>query len=137
VRAGNYVFNDLMQLDHGIANEDQLALSVLCTVVSTNGGGRVTIDGGTKTFSGDAGAVGMGRAVPGTIARAMYRAIFVERMNEEHGIARTEENVKLGEKVRFFPYHACTCANLNNQIVGFRGERVEVVWDVRARGLRT
>jgi D-serine deaminase-like pyridoxal phosphate-dependent protein len=137
VRAGNYVFNDLMQLDHGIANEDQLALSVLCTVVSTNGGGRVTIDGGTKTFSGDAGGVGMGRAVPGTIARAMDRQIFVERMNEEHGIARTEENVKLGEKVRFFPYHACTCANLNNQIVGFRGERVEVVWDVRARGLRT
>jgi D-serine deaminase-like pyridoxal phosphate-dependent protein len=136
-RAGNYVFNDLMQLDHGIANDDQLALSVLCTISSTNGSGRVTIDGGTKTFSGDTGGVGTGRAAPASIARAVDRKIFVERLNEEHGMARAEENVKLGEKIRFFPYHACTCANLNDEIIGFREERVEVVWSVQARGLRT
>lgn len=137
VRAGNYVFNDLLQLDNGIANEDQLALSVLCTVASTNGSGRLTIDGGTKTFSGDTGGVGGGRAVPAAIARAVDRQIFVERLNEEHGMARTDEDVKLGEKIRFFPYHACTCANLNDEIIGFRDNRVEVVWPVRARGLRT
>lgn len=137
VRAGNYVFNDLMQLDHGIASEDQLALSVLCTVASMAGGGRLTIDGGTKTFSGDAGGVGTGRAVPASIARAVDRRIFVDRLNEEHGMARTEEDVKLGEKIRFFPYHACTCANLNDEIIGFRGELIEEVWRVQARGLRT
>jgi D-serine deaminase-like pyridoxal phosphate-dependent protein len=136
VRAGNYVFNDLMQLDHGIASEDQLALSVLCTVVSKHAGGHLTIDGGTKTFSGDAGGVGTGRAAPANIARAVDRKVFVERLNEEHGVARTEEDVKLGEKVRFFPYHACTCANLSDEIIGFRGERVEAVWPVSARGLR-
>ena len=137
VRAGNYVFNDLMQLDNGIASKDQLALSVLCTVASTNGSGHLTIDGGTKTFSGDTGGVGTGRTVPAAIARAVDRRIFVERLNEEHGMARTEEVVKLGEKIRFYPYHACTCANLNDEIIGFRDERVEVVWPVRARGLRT
>ncbi len=137
VRAGNYVFNDLMQLDHGIATEDQLALSVLCTVTSTSGSGRLTIDGGTKTFSGDAGGVGTGRAAPASIARAVDRRIFVERLNEEHGMARSDEPVKLGEKIRFFPYHACTCANLNDEIIGFRGERIEQVWRVQARGLRT
>ena len=137
VRAGNYVFNDLMQLDNGIASEDQLALSVLCTVASSKGSGRLTIDGGTKTFSGDTGGVGTGRAAPATIARAVDRRIFVERLNEEHGMARTDEDVKLGEKIRFYPYHACTCANLNDEIIGFREERVEVVWPVRARGLRT
>ena len=47
-------------------------------------------------------------------------------------MARADEKVKLGEKIRFFPYHACTCANLNDEIVGFRGERVEVVWAVQA-----
>jgi D-serine deaminase-like pyridoxal phosphate-dependent protein len=137
VRAGNYVFNDLMQLDNGIASEDQLALSVLCTVASKTGGGRLTIDGGTKTFSGDAGGIGTGRATPAVIARAVDRRIFVERLNEEHGMARTEEDVKLGEKIRFFPYHACTCANLSDEIIGFRGELVEEVWRVQARGLRT
>ncbi len=137
IRAGNYVFNDLMQLDHNIAGADQLALSVLCTVASANGAGRLTIDGGTKTFSGDNGGVGTGRAAPATIARAVDRRIFVERLNEEHGMARTEDAVKLGEKIRFFPYHACTCANLNDEISGYRNERVEVVWTVQARGLRT
>jgi D-serine deaminase-like pyridoxal phosphate-dependent protein len=137
VRAGNYVFNDLMQLDHGIAREDQLALSVLCTVTSKSSGGRLTIDGGTKTFSGDAGGIGTGRAVPAAIARAVDRKIFVDRLNEEHGMSRAEEDVKLGEKIRFFPNHACTCANLNDEIIGFRGEKVEEVWRVQARGLRT
>jgi D-serine deaminase-like pyridoxal phosphate-dependent protein len=139
VRAGNYVFNDLMQLDNGVAKEEQLALSVLCTVVSKTGtgGGRLTIDGGSKTFSGDAGGVGTGGAAPPATARAVDRQIFVERLSEEHGVARTGEEVKLGEKIRFFPYHACTCVNLSDEIIGFRGERVEVVWPVRARGLRT
>ena len=137
VRAGNYVFNDLMQLDHGIAREDQLALSVLCTVVSANANGRLTIDGGTKTFSGDASGIGTGRAAPATIARAVDRRIFVERLNEEHGVARTEDPAKLGEKIRFFPYHACTCAHLSDEIIGFRDEHVEVIWRVQARGLRT
>jgi D-serine deaminase-like pyridoxal phosphate-dependent protein len=137
VRAGNYVFNDLMQLDGAIANEDQLALSVLCTVVSGNGGDRLTIDGGSKTFSGDAGGVRAGQTRPPVIARSADRRIFVDRLSEEHGVARAEEGFKLGEKIRFFPYHACTCANLSDEIVGFRGERVEVVWPVRARGLRT
>jgi len=110
---------------------------VLCTVASKTGGGRLTIDGGTKTFSGDAGGIGTGRAVPAAIARAVDRRIFVERLNEEHGMARAEVDVKLGEKIRFFPYHACTCANLNDEIIGFRGELVEEVWRVQARGLRT
>jgi D-serine deaminase-like pyridoxal phosphate-dependent protein len=137
VRAGNYVFNDLMQLGNGVASEEQLALSVLCSVVSKTSGDRLTIDGGSKTFSGDAGGVGGGGTLPAAIARAVDRRIFVERLSEEHGIARTEEDVKLGEKIRFFPYHACTCANLSDEIIGFRGERVEVVWPVLARGLRT
>jgi D-serine deaminase-like pyridoxal phosphate-dependent protein len=137
VRAGNYVFNDLMQLDSGTADEDHLALSVLSTVVSTNVRGCLTIDGGSKTFSGDAGGVGTGRTAPVAIARAVDRRISVDRLNEEHGMAHSDQAVKLGEKIRFYPYHACTCANLSDEIIGFRGERVEVVWPVRARGLRT
>jgi len=52
-------------------------------------------------------------------------------------MARADEAVELGEKIRFYPFHACTCANLTNEIVGVRGGRVETVWTVAARGLRT
>jgi D-serine deaminase-like pyridoxal phosphate-dependent protein len=133
-RAGTYVFNDLMQLAHG-SKEEQLALTVLCTVVSNNAPGRLTVDGGSKTFSGD---VPRGAGSAPTIARALDRNILVERLSEEHGVACMEGGgVQLGEKIRFVPYHVCTCVNLSDQIVGFRGDRVETVWTVAARGLRT
>jgi D-serine deaminase-like pyridoxal phosphate-dependent protein len=128
VRAGTYVFNDLMQLGLETASEEQLALTVLCTVVSSTANGRVTIDGGSKTFSGDRG--------PAEIARALDRPIFVERLSEEHGMARATGEVALGEKIRFVPYHACPCVNMTDEVFGVRGDRVETIWPVRARGLR-
>ena len=132
-RAGTYVFYDLMHLGSGTATEDQLALSALCTVVSRRTPDRLTIDGGSKTFSGDRGA---GMNAP-EVARAVDRRVHVDRLTEEHGMARADEPVELGEKIRFYPFHACTCANLTDEIVGVRGGRVETVWTVAARGLRT
>ena len=136
-RAGTYVFYDLMHLGAGTATEDQLALSALCTVVSRRTPGRLTIDGGSKTFSGDRGVVGGTRTHAPDVARAVDRRVHVETLTEEHGMARAEEPVALGEKLRFYPFHACTCANLTNEIVGVRGGKVETVWPVAARGLRT
>ena len=136
-RAGTYVFFDLMHLGAGTATEDQLALSALCTVVSRRTPGRLTIDGGSKTFSGDRGVVGGASQHAPDVARAVDRRVYVETLTEEHGMARAEEPVELGEKLRFYPFHACTCANLTNEIVGVRGGRVETVWPVAARGLRT
>ena len=71
------------------------------------------------------------------LARAVGRRVYVDTLTEEHGMARADEPVELGEKIRFYPFHACTCANLTNEIVGVRGGRVETVWTVAARGLRT
>ena len=136
-RAGTYVFYDLMHLGSGTATEDQLALSALCTVVSQRTAGRLTIDGGSKTFSGDRGVVGGTKMNAPDVARAVDRRVYVEQLTEEHGMARADEPVELGEKIRFYPFHACTCANLTNEIVGVRQGRVETVWTVAARGLRT
>jgi D-serine deaminase-like pyridoxal phosphate-dependent protein len=136
-RAGTYVFYDLMHLGAGTATEDQLALSALCTVVSHRTPDRLTIDGGSKTFSGDRGVVGGTSMSSPDIARAVDRRVHVDQLSEEHGMARAEEPVELGEKLRFYPFHACTCANLSNEIVGVRAGRVETVWTVTARGLRT
>jgi D-serine deaminase-like pyridoxal phosphate-dependent protein len=136
-RAGTYVFYDLMHLNENSATEDQLALTALCRVNSLWGDGGLTVDGGTKTFSGDRGVVG-GNALgpPPAMSRAMDRDISLERMTEEHAMGRTAEKVALGEEIRFYPYHACTCCNLTNDIVGFRDGKVETVWQVAARGLR-
>jgi D-serine deaminase-like pyridoxal phosphate-dependent protein len=139
VRAGTYVFYDLMHLDEGSAGKDQLALTALCRVVSRWGDGGLTIDGGSKTFSGDRGMVGTGNAkqAPPAISRSTDGRVVLDRLTEEHGMGHAEGEVALGEKLRFYPFHACTCCNLTNEIVGVRGGRVERVWRVAARGLRT
>jgi D-serine deaminase-like pyridoxal phosphate-dependent protein len=139
VRAGTYVFYDVMHLNEGSAGLDQLALTALCRVVSRWGDGGLTIDGGSKTFSGDRGVVGAGNAqdAPPAMTFSTDDRVVIERLTEEHGMGRAEGEVALGEKLRFYPFHACTCCNLTNEIVGVRGDRVERVWRVAARGLRT
>ena len=139
VRAGTYVFYDLMHVAAGTVSEDRLALSVLCSVVSQPSRGHITIDGGSKTFSGDRGVIGGPAGGSQAVARGVGRAIAVERLTEEHGMARLEpgESVAVGDKVRFYPFHACTCVNLSDELVGVRNGRVEQVWSVAARGQRT
>jgi D-serine deaminase-like pyridoxal phosphate-dependent protein len=127
-RAGTYVFYDVMHLNEGSASEDQLALTALCRVVSRWGDGGLTIDGGSKTFS---------EGTPPATTFSTDHRVVIDRLTEEHGMGRAEGDVALGEKLRFYPFHACTCCNLANELVAVRGGRVEKVWRVAARGLRT
>jgi D-serine deaminase-like pyridoxal phosphate-dependent protein len=134
VRAGTYVFNDLMQLGWGSAGEHELALSVVATVVSTHRDGRLTMDGGSKTFSGDAVISDeLGRVV----ARSVEGDAVLDGMTEEHGVGRCARPVTVGERLRLYPVHACTCVNLSDELYAVRGDRVEAVWSVAGRGLRT
>jgi D-serine deaminase-like pyridoxal phosphate-dependent protein len=141
VRAGTYVFYDVMHLAEGSATEDQLALTALCRVVSRWGNGGLTIDGGSKTFSGDRGVVGSGNAqeAPPAMTYSTDGRVVIERLTEEHGMGQPagDAAVSIGDKLRFYPFHACTCCNLTNEIIGVRRDRVETIWKVAARGLRT
>src|SRR5204862_283955 len=84
----------------------------------------------------DRGVVGTGNAMgpPPSMSFAVGRKVTIERMTEEHGMGRAEEPVQLGERIRFYPYHACTCCNLTNDIVGVRSGKVETVWQVAGGG---
>lgn len=136
VRAGTYAFNDLMQLGYGSATPDDLALTILCTVVSHHGD-RATIDGGSKTFAGDYRVIGASLDESG-YARALDRPVFVDRLSEEHGMITTRaDSVAIGEKIAWIPAHVCPCVNLADEVYGARDGHVEVVWDVAGRGKRT
>lgn len=138
IRAGTYVFNDLMQLGFGSASLDDLALSVLATVVSAHHPPMATIDAGSKTFSSDRGVIGADNADGTPIARAVGREMSVERLTEEHGMVRSSEGaLQVGERLAFFPMHACTSVNLADELYGVRDGVVEHVWPVLGRGKRT
>lgn len=139
VRAGTYVFYDMMQAGYGSATLDDLALSILCTVVSHQGPGRATVDGGSKTFSGDRGVVGQQTGTSQGLAQAASIDAYLERISEEHGMVHLGDGVEveIGQKIAFYPFHVCTCVNLSDQLVGVRNGTVEKVWTISARGRRT
>lgn len=135
VRPGTYVFFDRMTTQLGISDEQEIALSVLATVVSRPAPDRAIIDAGSKVFCGDvvpanAGLEGYGVTMDG-------RGI-VARMNEEHGIVHLSGGFapEIGEKIRFFPNHVCTTVNLSDEVVVVEGGVVKDVWPVAARGRR-
>ena len=91
VRAGTYVFYDAMQVGFGAATADEVAAFVLATVISTRRDGWATVDGGSKTFSGDrSGAEGSS-----PIAAAVDQDVAVVRITEEHGMAQLGEGVSV------------------------------------------
>lgn len=133
IRPGNYVFNDRMQVALETATYARCALSVLTTVGSAPTLDRAVCDAGSKTFALDRGAHGNDRLRgfgedPGTGA-------VIERLSEEHGVLRPGRGgVRIGDRPRFVPNHACTVANLARQLVGVRAGVVRELLDVVVPG---
>jgi D-serine deaminase-like pyridoxal phosphate-dependent protein len=134
VRPGNYVFHDRIQMQLGVATEEQCALSVLATVVARPVPERVVLDAGSKVLSSDRG-VGAGQ-VPGFGAVLGAPDHLLERLSEEHAIMRVPPGAsyRIGDRVRIVPNHACVTTNLHDELVVVRGSTVETIWPVEARG---
>lgn len=137
IRPGTYVFGDCMMAELGVFQYDQIAFSLMCTVVSRPIPGRATVDGGSKTFSGD--AYPARRTMVRGFGRAVDRDAYLEVLTEEHGMTRLGPGVdpQIGDRIEFFPMHVCTAVNLADELIGVRDGRVVTVWPVLARGKRT
>ncbi len=128
IRPGGYVFHDANLLALGCAAEEDCALRVLVTVVSTRVPGQCVIDGGSKTFTQNPLPVG------GGFGRFVGRPWKLVRMNEEHGYVEIQGPAKVGEKVWVIPAHAGTTTNMHDEIAFGRNGLVEGRWRVAARG---
>jgi D-serine deaminase-like pyridoxal phosphate-dependent protein len=134
VRPGTYIFNDRNTVGVAAASLDDCALSVLVTVVSTSVTGRAVIDGGSKTFSSDRYQAEDGRGF-GLIKEDP--AAEIERFSEEHGhlnVAQSDRKYTVGERLMVIPNHVCSTVNMHDEVYGVRGDQVETVWRVAARG---
>jgi D-serine deaminase-like pyridoxal phosphate-dependent protein len=131
LRPGTYVFYDQVQMSCGAAQED-CALTVLTTVISRPEEEAAIIDAGSKTFSGDHGAE---RSRYGYVTDDP--AILIDWVNEEHGHLDLKEarlRPRIGQKLRVIPYHVCPCVNLHETLYAVRGEQIEEMWTIAARG---
>ena len=122
VRAGIYLFWDLAQLSRGVCGVDDIAVSVLATVIGhQRRGPSLVLDAGALALSKDTGA---NRLLPdagyGWVcdARTLGRigALSVETVHQEHGSVPVPDEtwfarLPIGSVVRILPNHAClTCA---------------------------
>ena len=134
IRPGTYIFNDRNVWAAGGCRLEDCAASILTTVVSTSVADQMIIDGGSKTFFSDR-LVTDERAGFGYVTDAPEA--FFSRMNEEHGYVELKDassRFQVGDRVRIIPNHICVAMNLHEQAYGIRGERVEEIWRVEARG---
>jgi D-serine deaminase-like pyridoxal phosphate-dependent protein len=129
-RSGSYIWEGLKRVGKSEdLSPERCPVRVVCTVVSVPTGDRVIIDGGMKTFA----------SYPPTPYGycVEHPEIRIARMSVEHGHIDTTGSshaFKVGERLTFIPLHQEMCLNLHDEVVGVRGDRVEVVWPVAGRG---
>ena len=128
VRPGVYVFGDAQQWELGHCAADEIALTVLATVVSAHPD-RVILDAGSKVLGADraAWATGHGRLLDHPDAR-------LTAISEHHATVVGTGLPGLGETVRVVPNHVCTVVNLVDEVLVVRDGKVEGRWSVAARG---
>lgn len=131
MRVGTYLFWDWGSVQTGYTTVDQCAMRVRATVVSANEPSRVIIDGGSKAVHSE--------TVDGLFGFIEeYPAAHLHKVNEEHGYvdcSQCDAMPAVGDVLHVIPVHTCVVTNLHNQLYGLRGDAVEVIWDVAARGL--
>jgi len=129
-RPGTYVYNDRSLVERGICGFEDCALHVLATVVSVPDAHRAIIDAGSKVLTSDLlGLSGHGHVVG-------RPDIAIDSLSEEHGRLVSEQliGLKVGDRVRIVPNHACVVANMLDCVILTRGEEVLGPEQVAARG---
>jgi len=103
------------------------ALTVVTTVVSRSSGIAI-VDGGYKAFSTDR---------PFTPRAVGIDGVIYNWAGDEHGrldTSNASRDLRVGDRVEFIPPHVDPTVNLYDSIYALRGDRVEAVWPIAARG---
>lgn len=121
VRPGVYVFYDLFQAGLGVCRLQDIALSVLTTVIGHNRSrGRLFLDAGALALSKDHSTgsqqqdYGYGLLCD-LNGKLLEQSLFISGVNQEHGIVNIEssstfDELPIGTMVRVLPNHACMTA---------------------------
>lgn len=122
LRAGVYVFFDLVMAGIGVCQLEDIALSVLTTVIGhQREKGWIIVDAGWMAMSRDRGTatqrIDQGYGLVCDEAGHLLSGLFLGAANQEHGVIslRAGEDgalpeVPVGTRLRILPNHACATA---------------------------
>lgn len=147
VRAGVFMFFDLVMHGIGVCNFDDIALSVVATVIGHRPEkGWILIDAGWMAMSRDRGTqkhpVDQGYGLVCDIEGIPFADLIVEDASQEHGIIKVRPGsgaglpeLPLGTRVRILPNHACATGAQHEayKVVESGNRRISATWP-RMRG---
>ncbi|OQB24884.1 MAG: D-threo-3-hydroxyaspartate dehydratase [Firmicutes bacterium ADurb.Bin182] len=121
VHPGNYVFNDVIQIANGTAQQSECALSVLATVISHPSEDIYICNAGSKCLGLDAGAHG-NDSIKGFGLVKSHQELSLIGLSEEVGKLKAGglTKLKIGDKIEIIPNHACSAANMTGYMYGIR-----------------
>ncbi len=131
-RPGTYVFNDWQQVCLGTCNQEDVALVVAATVVSTSVSGQIVLDAGSKILSSDRQPW---LETYGVLAN--WPTAALTRLSEHHGIVEIpvgSPKPEVGDIVAVIPNHVCCAVNLCDEYIVCEDGHVIDHWRVAARG---
>lgn len=139
MRPGNFVFYDLMQQNLGVCSFDDIAVKMVCPVVSKHlSRNEIVIHGGAVHFSKDEIFNIDGKSMFGRIIINKWgEKILLDQMNylsklsQEHGILKVAQNqfknFNVGDLVEIIPVHSCLTANLMGHYLTTDGKLIEMM----------
>ncbi len=147
LRAGVYMFFDLVQHGVGVCSKDDIAISVLASVIGAKPEkGWILVDAGWMALSRDRGTasqrVDQFYGLVCDEAGHVLEGVIVSQASQEHGILsirpgsnRVIPDLPIGSRVRILPNHACAMAAQHTfySVVEGEGPAIEGRWD-RIRG---
>ena len=123
IQGGSYL---MMETHYSYMTEFHYAGKILTTIISTPRPGIAIGDAGVRAVSSLSGMpTGFDR--PG---------VTVETMDSDHSVFKTEAgaSLKFGDQVLLIPAQQDAMVSRWDRFIGLRKGKVEVVWDIQARG---
>lgn len=141
LRVGVYVFHDLVMAGLGVSAVEDIAISVLTSVIGHQAArGQLIVDAGWMALSRDRGTqvqrIDQGYGLVCDAAGAPLGDLVVASVNQEHGIVARRDGGALdvtrfpvGTLLRVLPNHACATAAQHGayQVID-GGDAVRAVW---------
>lgn len=139
IRPGNFVFYDYMQFKLGVCMLEDIALRMICPILSKHSSrNEIVIYGGAIHLSKE--------SIPNIDGKPMYGRLvvpaegkklllgelnYVSRLSQELGVLKVvQKNLPLftpGEFVEIIPVHACLTANLAGRYLTTEGEEITMI----------
>jgi D-serine deaminase-like pyridoxal phosphate-dependent protein len=133
IQVGSYIFMDAEYRAVGgragaVYDDFRPALTVLATAISQPIPGLITVDAGYKAMASD----------PKDPAEVMgVGGVAFNFAGDEHGIlfqSAPTRKIRIGDRLRLIVSHCDPTVNLYDHYYAVRGETVEAVWPIAARG---